>query len=62
MTPKEKVIEGLTEMKLIWPGFLGRVVLHIGEGPSISDADRYEESLFRRMREKKNLDNRLKAV
>lgn len=62
MTPKEKVIEGLTEMKLIWPGFLGRVVLHIGDGPSICDAERHEESLLRRMKEKKNLDIRLKAV
>ena len=62
MTPKEKVIEGLMEMKIIGPGFLGRVVLHIGEGPSISDVDRYEESLFRRTKEKKNLDIHLKAV
>jgi hypothetical protein len=62
MTPKEKVIEGLMEMKLIWPGFQGQIVLHIGEGPSICDAERHEDSLLRRTKEKKYLDTGLKVV
>jgi len=62
MTPKEKVIEGLMEMKLTWPGFAGKVVLHIDESGNIFDAERHEESILRRMNRKKNLDIGLKAV
>jgi hypothetical protein len=62
MTSKEKVIEGLIEMKLIWSGFQGQIVLHIGEGMSIVDAERYEKRLLRRTNGKKSIDIGLKAV
>jgi hypothetical protein len=62
MTPKEKVIEGLIEMKIIWPGFSGQVVLHIGDGPSIRDIERHEKNLLGSVNGKKSLDIHLKSV
>jgi len=66
MTAEKKLIEALMEMDLIPPGFMGQLVLHIGQGPSISDAERHETGLIRRMKQrapdKNRLDIGLKAV